>query len=75
MGLDVVAAFPGLMEAKIACGALRAAGFDVELFDENFGGMIPTDLIGGFRIVVPGDQATAAKAFLVELKKSDPISS
>ncbi len=73
MGLDVVAAFPGLMEAQIASGALRAAGFDVELFDENFGGMLPTDLIGGFRIVVPADQASAAKAFLAELAKSDPI--
>ncbi len=63
------------MEAQIACGALRAAGFDVELFDENFGGMLPTDLIGGFRIVVPDDQTSAAKAFLAELRASDPADS
>jgi len=72
MGLSVVAAFPGLMEAQIACGALRAAGFDAELFDQNFGGMLPTDLIGGFRIMAPEDQAPVAKAFLAELRMSDP---
>jgi 3-hydroxyacyl-CoA dehydrogenase len=64
MGLEVVAAFPGLMEAQIASGALRAAGFDVLLFDENFGCMLPTDLIGGFRLVVPEEQLGAARSFL-----------
>ena len=72
MGLNVVAALPGLIEAQIACGALRAAGFEAQLFDENFGGTLPTDLIGGFRIVVPDRQQAAARQLLAEFRKSGP---
>jgi len=75
MGLSVVAAFPSLMEAQIACGALCAAGFDAEVFDQNFGRVIPTDLIGGFRIMVPEDQDDAAKSFLAALARATALES
>lgn len=71
--LKVVAALPSLMEAQIACGALQAAGFDAQVFDQAFGGVISTDLIGGFRIVVPIAEAREAEAFLREVGASPPV--
>ena len=67
MALSLVAAFPTLSEAQIACSALQAAGFDAQVFDDNFGRVMPIDLIGGFRIFAPEDEAPKAKAFLSAL--------
>ena len=63
----VLKAFPTLTEAQIACGALRAAGFDADVLDEHVGRVLAVDLIGGFRLVVPEEQEHAAKAVLDEI--------
>jgi hypothetical protein len=63
----VLKAFPTLTEAQIACGALRAAGFDADVLDEFVGRVLSVDLIGGFRLVVPEDQARRARALLDEI--------
>ncbi len=69
MAVSVVAAFPSLSEAQIACGALRAAGFDAQLFDENFGRVLAIDLVGGFRVVAPDRERIAAQRLLAELRR------
>jgi len=67
MSFAVVAAYPSLTEAQIACGALRAAGLRADVLDQNFGGVMPTDLLGGFRLVVPEDERVRAKAVLAQI--------
>ena len=58
----MVAAFPNLMEAQIACSALRAAGVAAEVMDQNFSSIFPTAQIGGFRVAAPiGDGPRARK--------------
>ncbi len=63
----VVADFTSLTEAQIACGALRAEGLDAEVLDQNFGSVMPTGLVGRFRLVVPDDEAAGAKRLLAEI--------
>ncbi len=67
MSLALVSAFPSLSEAQIACSALVAAGFDAQLFDENFGRVMAIDLVGGFRVMAPDDEAQRAQRYLEEL--------
>ena len=67
---SVVTAFPTLIEAQIACGALRAAGFDAEVLDENFGRVLAVDLLGGFRITVQAGEYGEAKSFLEAIARS-----
>ncbi len=66
----VLKAFPTLTEAQIACGALRAAGFDAEVLDQYVGRVLSVDLIGGFRLVVPEHEERAAKALLDEIGRT-----
>ncbi len=68
MALSVIESFTSLTEAQIACGGLRAGGFDAAVLDQNFGGLMPTGLIGKFRLVVPEDELVEAKMRLTELK-------
>ncbi len=68
MALSVIASFTSLTEAQIACGGLRAGGFEADVLDQNFGGLMPTGLIGKFRLVVPEEDLVQARLRLTELK-------
>ncbi len=68
MATQIVDEFPSLMEAQIACGALRAAGFDAQVFDQALGALIPTGAVGPFRVVVPEDEHRSAQALLDEIR-------
>ena len=72
MGLALVARIPSLAEAQIAAGALRAAGIEAEVFDVGFGAMEAPVIagLGGYRIMAPEDEVTAARAMLRALKAS-----
>ncbi len=74
MGLRVAAKFSSLVEARVACGALQAAGFDAQLFDQNFGSVMWVDqvAIGGFRVMVPEEEVADAAAFLLDIRQSAP---
>lgn len=74
MALSVAANFASLSEAHVAAGALRAAGFDAQVFDDHFGTMVWMDqlAIGGFRIVVPVEERADARAFLREVVQQAP---
>ena len=50
MDLELIAAFPSLMEAQVACSALRAAGVAAQVMDQNYSSIFPTAHIGGFRV-------------------------
>ena len=64
MDLEPVAAFPSLMEAQIACSALRAAGIAAEVMDQNFSSLFPTAQIGGFRVAAPFGEGRRARRLL-----------
>ena len=74
MGLVVVARVPTLVEAHIASGALRSAGFNAQVFDANFGGMEAPVIegLGGYRIMAPESEAAAARETLRALK-ANPV--
>jgi hypothetical protein len=74
MGLRVVARLSTLVEAEVACGALRAAGFRAEVFDLAVGTVywLYQTAIGGFRIVVPERELENAVAYLVEVRSNMP---
>ena len=81
MTLSVVATYSSLPEAYIAAGALRAAGFDAEVFDGNFGSVVWMDqvAIGGFRVVAPQNDQTLAASVLEAIEdahrkeQGDPV--
>lgn len=64
MDLELVGAFSSLMEAQIACSALRAAGVAAQLMDQNFSSILPAAPIGGFRVGVPIGEAARARKLL-----------
>ncbi len=64
MATQIVDEFPSLVEAQIACAALKAAGFDAQVFDQALGGLIPTGALGPFRVVVPEDEHRSALELL-----------
>jgi hypothetical protein len=70
VGLVVVARLPTLVEAHFASGALRAAGFNAQVFDANFGGMEAPVIegLGGYRIMAPENEAAAARDTLRALR-------
>jgi MFS family permease len=74
MGLSVVARFSSLVEARVACGALQAAGIDAQLFDQNFGSVMWIDqtAIGGFRVVVPDAVVANAAAYFRDFRPPAP---
>jgi hypothetical protein len=74
MGLRVIARLSTLVEAEVACGALRAAGFRAEIFDHAVGTVywLYQTAIGGFRIVVPEGELENAVAYLVEVHRNVP---
>jgi len=74
MGLGVVSRFSTLVEAEVACGALRSAGFHAEVFDHFFGTMrwIEQIALGGYRLVVPGQELTEAVDRLTDAQRQAP---
>ncbi len=71
MDLELVAAFPTLMEAQIACSALRAAGVAAQLMDQNFSGIFPTAQIGGFRVGATIGEGARARRLLKHILQDD----
>ena len=64
MDLEIVAAFSSLIEAQVACSALRAAGISAQVLDQAFSSIIPAAPIGGFRIGAPYGEAARARKLL-----------
>ena len=52
--------------AQLACGRLRAAGIDAQLFDASIASLIGPGL-SGIRLMVDADQADDARALLAAL--------
>jgi hypothetical protein len=72
MDLELVAAFPSLMEAQVACSALRAAGVNAEVMDQGFSSLFPTAQIGGFRVAAPIGEGRRARRLLKEMLEESP---
>ena len=72
MGLALVMRLPTLVEAQIATGALRSAGFNAQVFDANFGGMEAPVIegLGGYRIMAPENEVAAARETLRALRSN-----
>ena len=64
MDLELIATFPSLVEAQIACSALQAAGVPAQLMDQNFSSVFPTTPPLGFRVAAPYGEAARAKRLL-----------
>ena len=64
MDLELVAAFPSLMEAQIACSALRAAGVAAELMNQAYSGVLPVAPLEGFRVAAPYGEGPRARRIL-----------
>ena len=64
MDLELIAAFPSLMEAQIACSALRAAGVAAEVMDQYVSGVIPVARLEGFRVAAPFGEGPRARRLL-----------
>ena len=67
MDLELIAAFPSLMEAQIACSALRAAGVAAQVMDQGFSSLFPTAQIGGFRVGAPIGEGRRARRLLKDI--------
>jgi hypothetical protein len=67
MDLELVAAFPTLMEAQIACSALRAAGVPAEVMDQHVSGLIPAARLEGFRVAAPYGEGKRARKLLKDI--------
>jgi hypothetical protein len=74
MALAVVASFTDLQEAHIAAGALRAAGLQAEVFDNQLGTVdwMIQRALGGFRLAVPDQEAGTARELLAEFARDAP---
>jgi hypothetical protein len=70
MDLELVAAFSSLVEAQIACSALRSAGVAAQVMDQNFSSILPAAPIGGFRVGAPIGEGARAKQLLKNLSQS-----
>jgi hypothetical protein len=75
MDLELIAAFPTLMEAQVACSALRAAGIAAEVMDQGFSSIFPTAQIGGFRVGAPHGEGVRARRLLREITRADEAES
>ena len=74
MGLGVVSRYSTLIEAEVACAALRSAGLQAQVLDRAFGTMVWTDqvAIGGFRVVAPDQELPDAVALLTQAGQDRP---
>jgi hypothetical protein len=62
--LEIVATFLTRVDADLACGALRAAGIDATITDDDGGGTNPELWMNGVRVQVRAEDAATAKAVL-----------
>ena len=61
-----VAVYPGEAAAQVARGYLRAQGLDARIADEATQALF-SGAFGGFRLVVPDEEAFEARALLAEV--------
>ncbi len=69
MDIEVVARFSSLVEAQIACSALRSAGVAAQVMDQAFSSILPAAPIGGFRLGAPIGEAARARRLLESASK------
>jgi len=72
MGLGVVARYSTLVEAEVACSALRAGGFHAEVLEAGMASafwMYQTAL-GGLRVAVPSSELEDAVGYLTSLTRA-----
>ena len=69
MDLELVASFSSLIEAQVACSALRAAGVPAQLMDQNFSSIFPAGPPEGFRIAAPIGEAARARRLLQSMQR------
>lgn len=67
MDIEVVASFSSLIEAQIACSALRSAGVAAQLMDQAFSSILPTAPLGGFRVGAPVGEGARARRLLASV--------
>ena len=67
MDIEVVASFSSLIEAQIACSALRSAGVAAQLMDQAFSSILPTAPLGGFRVGAPVGEGVRARRLLASV--------
>ena len=67
MDIEVVASFSSLVEAQIACSALRSAGVAAQLMDQAFSSILPTAPLGGFRVGAPVGEGARARRLLASV--------
>ncbi len=72
MDLEVVAAFSSLIEAQIACSALRSAGVAAQVMDQAFSSILPAAPIGGFRVGAPIGEGVRARRLLESVTGDEP---
>jgi len=66
----VVATYPDLGEAEVAKAHLLGQGIHAEIIDQAEGGVIPVEGDDGPHILVPAEDADAARALLEELPRA-----
>lgn len=62
--LELVATFLTRIDADLACGALRAAGIDATIADDDGGGTNPELWMNGVRVHGRAQDAATARAVL-----------
>ncbi len=72
MGVGVVARYSTLVEAEIACGALRGAGFHADVFEAGVASLYWDRLtaFGGVRVTVPLSELQDAVDYLLALTRT-----
>jgi hypothetical protein len=75
MALIVVARCHTLAEAQVAASALRSAGLSPQVFDEFYGTAfwVSQAALGGYRLLLPDDEAVEARALLRSLPEPEPL--
>jgi hypothetical protein len=72
MALEVVARYSTLVEAEVACSALRGAGFHAEVLEATIVSMnwMYQTALGGLRVAVPESELPDATAYLADILRS-----
>jgi hypothetical protein len=66
----VVAGYPDRGEAEVTKAHLSANGIDAMILDEVEGGTMPVEIEGGVFVVVPGQDADAARRLLASFDQT-----
>ncbi len=74
MGLGVVARYSTLVEAEVACSALRAAGFHADVLERGLASALWSHqtALGGLRVAVPIADLQDAVECLTEIGRAQP---